>query len=65
MVANRDPLKLEDAVLFLNRDEREVGGSAADIADQDGIAYVELIAPRVALIGQPGVERGLRLFKET
>ena len=44
-------------------DQREVGGAAADIDDQDEVARFDLLAPvRIAL--DPGVEGGLRFFED-
>ncbi len=45
-------------------DQGEVGRPAADVADQDDVADLDLLAPSVALGGQPGVERGLRLLEQ-
>ena len=45
-------------------DQGEVGRAAADVANQDDVADLDLLPPFLALDGQPGVERGLRLLEE-
>ena len=50
--------------LFADGDQREVGGAAADVADQHDVADLDLLAPAVAAGVDPGVERGLRLLEQ-
>ncbi len=45
-------------------DQGEVGRPAADVADQDDVADLDLLAPFLALDGEPGVKGGLRLLEE-
>ena len=46
-----------------DRDQREVGGAAADIHHQDQIAHLHALAP-VGVAFDPGIEGGLRLFEQ-
>ena len=63
VIAHRDPLQRDLAVLFLHRDQREIGGAAADVDHQDQIAHADPLAPiRIPL--DPGIEGGLRLFQQ-
>ena len=63
MVSDRDALELQFAGAFGNGNQREVGGAAADIDDENEIARFHLFAPvRIAL--DPGVEGGLRFFED-
>ena len=52
------------AVAQLDLDQREVGGAAADVADQHEPRVGELRGQRVAMTEQPVVERRLRLFEQ-
>ena len=54
----------EVARLLADGDQGEVGRAAADVADEDEVADLDLLAPVVALGVEPGVERGLRLFQQ-
>ena len=45
-------------------DEREIRRAAADVADQHGVADAEFLAPGVAHVGQPRIQRRLRLFEQ-
>ena len=51
VIADRDPLEGERAALLADRDQREVGGAAADVADEHDVADPDLARatlPRVA-----------------
>ena len=63
VLADGHALELQFAVLFGDGDEREVGGAAADIDDEDEIAFVDALPP-VGMALDPGVEGGLRLFEQ-
>ena len=52
------------APLVGDGDQGEVGRPAADVADQDDVADLDLLPPLVALRGEPGVEGGLRLLEQ-
>ena len=64
VVAHREALELEAAVLLADPDQAEVGGAAAGVGDQDSVSGCELAPPGVSAFGQPGVDGGLRLFEE-
>ena len=64
MLADADALEVEDAFFFRNRDQREIGGAAADVANEDDIAGTNLRAPIGAGLGGPGVKRRERLFQQ-
>ena len=51
------------ALLFRNRDEREVRRAAADVDDQDEVTELDALAPVLVAI-DPGVEGCLRLFEK-
>ena len=50
--------------LFADGDEGQVGGAAAQVADQDDVADFHLLAPPVLADVDPGVKRGLRLLEQ-
>ena len=54
VVADRDAVQLEVAVALDHGDQREVGGAAADVDDQDHVADLHLLAPAVAAGLEPG-----------
>ena len=64
MFADSDTLQRQVAIFFGDGDQAEVGGSAADVADQDEVSDLDALAPVVALALEPCVERGLRFFEE-
>ena len=64
VVAHGQPLQDQFALLFGHADQRQVGGAAADIADQQGIADGEALPPALAAVGQPGIDGRLRLLQE-
>ena len=64
VVADRDPIEDELAAFLAHGDQAEVGGAAADVADQHDVADVHFLAPGVAVRIDPGVERRLRLFQD-
>ncbi len=63
MFAYRHALQLKFTVLFRHRDQREVGGAAADVHYQNQIARRNLLAPIVVAF-DPGVEGSLRFFED-
>ena len=62
--ADRDTLQLKFAVFVGDRDQREVGGAAADVEDQDEIARLHAFAP-IGVTLEPGVKGGLRFFEKS
>ena len=46
------------------RDHRDVGSTAADIADKDQLPGADLTLPAVLVRHDPAIKRGLRLFQE-
>ena len=64
VIANRDALEREVAVVLADENQAEVGGAAADVAHQHEVADAKLPPPRVAGAVDPGVARGLRLFEQ-
>ena len=64
VIADRDALEREVAVALADRDQREVGGAAADVAHQHDVADAQLPAPAVARAVDPRVEGGLRLLEQ-
>ena len=64
VIADRDALEREVAVVLADRDQAEVGRAAADVADEDRsptrIRRRQLVALRV----EPRVEGGLRLLEQ-
>ena len=64
VIADGDPLERQVALDLADRDQREVGGAAADVAHQDHVTDGELLAPAVAGLAQPRVERRLRLLEQ-
>ena len=64
VIADREPGEREVATLFADFNEREVGGAAADIGNENEIAHGDFISPMFALAVEPGVERGLRFFEQ-
>ena len=47
-----------------DRDQAEVGGAAADVADQDQLARPDLALPAILVRDDPAVERRLRLLEQ-
>ena len=64
VLADGQPREDQVAPFILDGDQGEVGRSAADVADQDDVAGLHLLAPFFALAGKPGVKRSLRLFEQ-
>ena len=64
VVADRNPRQRQVAGLLADGDEAEVGGAAADVADQHHVADFHLLAPLVVAGVDPGIKRGLRLFQQ-
>ncbi len=52
------------APLVGHGDQGEIGRTSADVADQDDVIDLDLLPPFLALGGEPGVERGLRLLQQ-
>ena len=63
VIADRDAVQREFAVRLGDGDQREVGGAAADIDDQDEVAHRNALAP-IGMALDPGVEGRLRLFEQ-
>jgi hypothetical protein len=61
--ADGDAFEGEFAIGFADGDEREIGGAAADVDDEDEGAGVDAFAP-VGMAFEPGVESGLGFFEE-
>src|SRR6185437_3434411 len=65
MFADRDAVKEHlAAACGPDADEREIAGSAADIADEDLLPGLDALLPVFALRPDPGVKRRLRLFNQ-
>ncbi len=64
VLADGQPRQGQVAPLVGDGDQGEVGRAAADVADQDDVADLDLLAPLLVLDGQPGVKGGLGLFEE-
>ena len=64
VIADGDTRELERALLLHRGDGGEVGGASADVDDEDHVAHLEVTAPVLTARGDPGVERGLRLFEQ-
>jgi hypothetical protein len=65
VVADRDPMELGFAAFAAaDSDEGEVGGAAADVANEDRFAGGDLLFPIAAVANQPRVEGGLRFFDQ-
>ena len=64
MVADADAVELKNAFFFRDRDEGEIGGAAADVADQYDVAGANLRAPILAGLGSPCVKRRERLLQQ-
>ena len=64
VLAHGQPREHQVAAFVFHGDQGEVGRSAADVADQDDVAGLHLLAPLLALVSEPGVERSLRLFEQ-
>ncbi len=46
-----------------DRNQRKIGGAAADVADEHAVARLKVALP-VGVVGKPRVKRGLRLFEQ-
>ena len=64
VVADGDALEPEAVAVGAARDQREVGGAAADVDDQDMRSPPSSRFPAPLVRGEPGVERGLRLLEQ-
>ncbi len=64
VIADRDPGQNQLPCLLADGDQGQVGGSAADVAYQDHIAHLDLVAPLVVAGMNPGIEGRLRFFQE-
>ncbi len=65
VIADRVALERGLAVALAgDADQREVGRAAAEIADEHLVADRQVRAPIVEVIGEPRVERGLRLLEQ-
>ncbi len=64
MVAHADAREFRLTVAHAHFDQREVGGAAADVADQHELCVSQLGCKAFAMMKQPVVERGLRFFQQ-
>ena len=64
MIADADTRELRLAVFHAYFDQRQVGGAAADVADQHEARVRQFVGKPLAMMEQPVVERRLRLFKQ-
>ena len=64
VLADGHALERQVAVALGDRNQAEVGGAAADVADEHEIADLDAAAPRVAERVEPGVEGGLGFFEQ-
>jgi hypothetical protein len=63
VVAHRDALEGQLAIVLEHRDQREVRGAAAHVYHQQHLTEAQLLAPVGAPL-EPAVERGLRLLQQ-
>ena len=64
VVANGDALERECTIAIADFDEREVGRASADVDDEDDVSHRHIVAPGVATLSDPVVQRSLRLFEQ-
>ena len=64
MIADGDASQDQFALLFGGADQRQIGRSAADVADQQRIAERKRPPPALAGRGQPGIDGRLRFFEQ-
>ena len=64
MLADRDALQLQLAAVIGDRDQAQVGGATADVADQHDIAVPDLVTPGLAMLLEPGVEGRLWFLEQ-
>ena len=64
MFSDADALELQGAADIGHRNQAEVGGAAADVADQDDVARRHGVAPLPVRLRSPGVEGRLRLLQQ-
>ena len=64
VIANRDALERQIAVVLAHQNQAEVGRAAADVADQHEVAGPQLPPPAIARAIDPGVAGRLRLFEQ-
>ncbi len=64
VLADADALELQGAGGVGHRDQAEVGGAAADVADQNDVARRHRVAPLPVGLRGPGVEGRLRLLQQ-
>ena len=64
VVADRDAVQQQVAVLFGHGNQRQVGRAAADIHHEDDIARFDLLAPASFTALYPAVQSGLGLFQQ-
>ncbi len=65
VLSDREAIEDEISRLFAHADERKIGRPTADVADQDDVAPLDLPAPGVAAVADPGVKGGLGLFEQS
>ena len=64
VIADRDALEREVAVVLADEDQAEVGRAAADVAHEQQVADAELPPPALARAVDPRVAGGLRLLEQ-
>jgi hypothetical protein len=64
VLAHGNALQLQIAFALQHGDQRQVGGAAAHVHDQDDVAMLDLLAPLAAAGLDPAVQRGLGFFQQ-
>ena len=64
VLAHGHALQLEVAVALKHGDQRQVGGAAAHVHDEDDVAIAHLLAPVAAAGLDPAVQRGLGFLQQ-
>jgi hypothetical protein len=64
VLAHGNALQLQIAIALQHGDQRQVGGAAAHVHDQDDVAMLDLLAPLAAAGLDPAVQRGLGFFQQ-
>lgn len=62
--SDADTFELQRAIVVGNGNQAKIGGSAADITDQDNVTGADQGAPLPTCLRDPGVERRLRFLKQ-
>ena len=64
VIADGHARQHELARFLADGNQRQVGGAAADVADQDDVADFDLIAPGLLAGVDPRIKRGLRFLEQ-